>query len=577
MNIGIIGVNTGNIQAYQAAIKGLSAEQAVFTLLTKGANTAQIKEIMTTETATLAKNTYKDANIQAALAKNGLITASNMLTVTQQKEIIQSELLTSEKLAEVATTLGLTTAEDGSLISKKALNVEMVKQQLESMGVVGAAQKQILVMLGLTTAEGSAITGTSVLTASFAKLWTVISAHPIGAIITAVGALAVGIMAATNASNKAKEEARQTAIELTNTYNQEKSSLDSQIEKYKELKATLDNGNLSTDEARSIKKQLLEVQKSLVKSYGYEADGIDLVNGGYREQLGLLGKLSKEKADEYVAENRDVFTDAKEALEKIREYDFGEIMRWNGNIDAISAENKILYDYIKNYSDLFELKNGFMSSRGYTSSYVTLKLKADVVNADDILHQFYIDIDKFSKDNNIDVSGLLEEISGQLRKTWTDELTEYKTVYDEFMKAEVIRNDTLRPLYQQSIQAVEDYNNALSSGEGVVEAKANLDSVQQSVQNATSELEGSQEVFNGIYNGINKSAEAAYNLDQAFERDESVKGYAEQLRGFTDIDLKAINFEDNVQSSGEEAFCALINILELSEDEVQNFINRIIL
>ena len=74
-----------------------------------------------------------------------------------------------------------------------------------------------------------------------------------------------------------------------------------------ELKETLDNGNLSTDEARSIKEQLLEIQKSLIDSYGNEASNIDLVNGKYKEQLGILSELSKEKATDYVAENRDVF------------------------------------------------------------------------------------------------------------------------------------------------------------------------------------------------------------------------------------------------------------------------------
>ena len=65
-------------------------------------------------------------------------------------------------------------------------------------------------------------------------------------------------------------------------------------------------------------------------------------------------------------------------------------------------------------------------------------------------------------------------------------------------------------------------------------------------------------------------------MSQAFENDEAVKGYAEQLKGLTDIDLKAINFEDNVQSPGEEAFKALIDILGLSEDEVQNLIDKLV-
>lgn len=575
MNIGTVGLNIGNIQAYQSAIKGLSAEQAVFALVTKGANAAQIEEIMTTETATLAKGTYTQADVQAALAKHGLATASTILTVEQQKEITNSGLLSAEKMAEIASVLGLTTAENGSLVSKKALNAEMVKQQLESIGIVGATQAQIMSMLGLATAEIGAVTGTNLLTASFAKLWAVISAHPIGALITAVGALAVGVVSAVNASNKAKEDVRQAAIELTNTYTQEIDSLDSQIEKYKELKETLDSGNLSTNEVRSIKEQLLSIQESLIESYGNEASNIDLVNGKYKEQLGLLSELSKEKATEYVTENRDVFADAKEALEKARNFELGTVTSWSSYAPKTEDQEKLL-DFIEAYSDLLELTPVGASHGGMYTTAMTLSVKANTEDADELMHQFATDLEKYGKENDIDVSGILEGISEQLKKTWTDELTEYKTVYDEFMKAEIVRNDTLRPLYQQSIQAVEDYNNALSSGEGVAEAKANLDSVQQSVQNATSELDGSQEVFDGIYDGINKNAESAYNLSQAFENDETVKGYAEQLKGLTDIDLKAINFEDNVKSPGEKAFGALIDILGLSEEEIQNLIDKLV-
>lgn len=576
MNVGTVGLNVGNIQAYQSAIKGLSAEQAVFALATKGANAAQIEEIMTTETATLAKGTYTQADVQAAMAKHGLATASAILTVEQQKEITNSGLLSAEKMAEMASVLGLTTAENGSLVSKKALNAEMVKQQLESIGIVGTTQAQIMSILGLATAETGAVAGTNLLTASFAKLWAVISAHPIGAIITAVGALAVGVVSAINASNKAKEEARQTAIELTNAYIQEKNSLDSQIEKYKELKETLDKGNLSTDETRSIKEQLLGIQESLIESYGSEASNIDLVNGKYREQLGLLNELSKEKATDYVTENRDVFADAKEALEKIRTYDIGTILSWN-NILPKTEEQQALLDFIESYSDLFEITTtGSTSYGGANYDVRNLKINATVEDADNIMHQFAKDLEKYANENNIDVTGILENISGQLKKTWTDELTEYKTVYDEFMKAEIVRNDTLRPLYQESIKAVEDYNNALSTGKGVEEAKANLDSVQQSVQNATGELEGSQDVFDGIYDGINKDAEAAYNLGQAFANDKTVQEYAEQLRGLLDIDLQAINFDDTVEQPGEKAFTALIDYLGYTREEAQKLIDKLV-
>ena len=47
MNLTIVGVNTGNLDAFRSAIKGLSTEQAVFALASKGATEEQIRQIET--------------------------------------------------------------------------------------------------------------------------------------------------------------------------------------------------------------------------------------------------------------------------------------------------------------------------------------------------------------------------------------------------------------------------------------------------------------------------------------------------------------------------------------------------
>jgi len=372
---------------------------------------------------------------------------------------------------------------------------------------------------------------------------------------------------------RAKEEARKKTLELTNAHKEEQETLDGQIAKYKELKTKLDNENLSVDESRSIKEQLLEIQESLIGLYGEEASNLDLVNGKYREQLGLLGQLTKEKATEYVIENRDTFEDAKKALNKTREFKIWNTS-WNPYSPKTKEQEKKL-NYLESYSDLIYSHDG---GNGYSAggySIMNVSIKADTESADELMHQLAIDLEAWGKENNIDVSDILNNISAQLRNTWTDELQEYKTIYDEFMKAEVIRNDTLRPLYDQSIQAVEDYNAALSSGEGIEEAKANLDSIQQSVSEATGELEGSQGVFDNIYGYINKDAEAAYNLSNAFQ-DDDVKSYAEQLRGLSDIDLKAIKFDNKNLEKGEQAFKALLGYLGMTEEEAGFVIDKLV-
>lgn len=301
---------------------------------------------------------------------------------------------------------------------------------------------------------------------------------------------------------QAEEKAREKAVELTNAYKEQQSSLDNQIKKYQELKQSLDEGNLSTDDARSIKEQLLEIQTSLIESYGNEASGLDLVNGKYEEQLGLLRGISKEKAQDYVTEHRDDFETAQRELNKQRTYDLGNATTWY--MDNITEEQQKLIDYISTYSDVIKL-----TRTGYNEvSSINVSVKANAKDADELIHQFTEDVEKYANEIGIDISPFLSSISRNIGNVWTDELQEYQDIYDEFMKAEVIRNDTLRPLYQQSIDAVEAYNKALASGEGLEEAKANLDAVKISVQNATGELEGSQAVFDDIFNQINEVAAA---------------------------------------------------------------------
>ena len=555
----------GIVEGTLKGLLGLGVLKGITTLTVAFKNSAlQVSNYGSALNAVKDLNTYTQGTRQYADAMKTLKSSCVNLTDAQLKQVLSNNALSDSERVKVLQYQGLTKAQAKAKLAQMGLT-QTTNAQTEANGKAAAS----------TFKFSSAVNGLR------AKFKSFLAGNKVTVAIMAISAAISFVTSAISKYNQKLEEARQKAAELAEAYKQQQASLDSQIEKYKELKESLDKGNLSTDETRSIKEQLLEIQNSLIESYGNEASNIDLVNGKYREQLGLLSELSKEKANDFIIEHRDIYNEAKRALEEVKTYDLGTVTGWS-NIVPQTEDQKRLIEFIESYSDLLEL-----SYQGHSASYggndyvaaVNLSVKANVADADEFMHQFAADLERYINENNldVDVSGLLENgIPEQIRNTWTDELKEYKEIYDEFMKAEIVRNDTLRPLYQQSIQAVEDYNNALSSGEGVEEAKTNLDAVQQSVQNATGELEGSQEVFDGIYDGINKSAESAYNLGQAFENDESVKGYAEKLKGLTDIDLQAINFEDNVQSPGEEAFKALIGILGLSENEVQNLIDKLV-
>lgn len=97
----------------------------------------------------------------------------------------------------------------------------------------------------------------------------------------------------TSAINSEKEmsEAINNASE---TLDEQTSSLDSNMQKLSELRDELDNGNLSYEDAATKRSELIDIQSSLIKTYGEEAEGIDLVNGSLEEQLGLLDEIKKQ-------------------------------------------------------------------------------------------------------------------------------------------------------------------------------------------------------------------------------------------------------------------------------------------
>ena len=269
MNISSVGVNTANLEAYRTALKGLSVEQSVFALASKGATEEQIRQILVT-------NQAMSADVEAALAKAGLTTATQALNAEEMIALATKRGIATERAKEIASALGLIATEEGQIISKKQLTVATLQQ-------AGATDAEIAAILGLNAAETANIGITNVLTASFTKLWGVITAHPIGAIITAIGAVAVGTIAYINKVNKDAEKAlveahenAEKALEDTKTSlsddKSELQSVNSELETTKEkIKEISSIGAPTLTEQNELNKlstanAQLEAQKTLLEN-----------------------------------------------------------------------------------------------------------------------------------------------------------------------------------------------------------------------------------------------------------------------------------------------------------------------
>ena len=269
MKLGTVGVNLGNVEAYRVALKGLSVEQSVFALASRGATEEQIRQILVTDQAKL-----KD--VEAAMAKAGLTTATKALNAEEMIELATKKGISIERAKEIANALGLIATEEGQVVSKKQLTVATLQQ-------VGATDAEITAILGLNAAETANIGITNVLTASFAKLWAVITAHPIGAILTAIGVVAVGAVAAYNKWGDTLENTKEKLSDLKSECQ----------EIVSDLQAV--NSELETTQQRL---EELEGKDTLTFTEKEEYDNLVKINNALQRKIDLLELEEKQKKKE---------------------------------------------------------------------------------------------------------------------------------------------------------------------------------------------------------------------------------------------------------------------------------------
>lgn len=152
----------------------------------------------------------------------------------------------------------------------------------------------VTALQGIVKAAKSATAATEALTAAQIAANSAAKANPYIAIASALVALGAGIFSfvvSTNSATKSVEDLRAKADELNQTAQQSDQAaqeVHGLVEEYKNIKEASDD----TEEA---KQRLKEIQDTLIDTYDVEADKIDLVNGKYEEQLGILTQVADKK------------------------------------------------------------------------------------------------------------------------------------------------------------------------------------------------------------------------------------------------------------------------------------------
>lgn len=115
----------------------------------------------------------------------------------------------------------------------------------------------------------------------------------------------------------AQKEARQAAAEASEEYKSESNSIAEYERRLTNLKAVVEDSNSSYKESYEARKEILSIQDELIKKYGLESNGIDLLNNKLDEEISKLKEIESIDYLSKVQDQRDIiesyFTDVKKS------------------------------------------------------------------------------------------------------------------------------------------------------------------------------------------------------------------------------------------------------------------------
>ena len=536
----------------------------------------------------------------AGLATAGVIKGFTMLTTSITKAAMQMQQFKSAMdLAKAGDALGvdglqrLSILTDGlsksqlkAVLSTEALSTAQRMQILQSLGMSEAEATATLSTMGLATAQGTATASTVTLSGALQGLWATLMANPIVAVAMAIGA---GV-AVFSSYNQAVEESIQRAKDITTAWSESNSSLNEQIEKYKELKSQLDSGTLTPDEEYSTRQQILDIQSQITSQYGAQADGISLVNGKLDEQLLKLQQIAAENAQTELNKSQDDYNNVVKQMEKDRLYTLSDTAFGTGASKNDSGVGRAIYDIAKEFEDA----GLSIQDNGNGEGLYTIQFEGDASQADTTITEFMNRVselkDTYTDDASVSVIDGFVNYSSDALKENQEILDDYQDSYNKFLQMDMLSQGvgegTLADTYNRYSEAIQKYNEALASGDSDAIDKARSDFNELNGEVDTLLSKGDNDRFSPLFEEVSDTLdEATIKLN---DFNDALSGKAGESNTFSDMadDIKSASDElqkmnldvqdvrdalitDGVQE-GEEQIVALAEAWGLTEDSINN-------
>ncbi|MEY8433758.1 phage tail tape measure protein [Lachnospiraceae bacterium 48-42] len=491
---------------------------------------------------------------------------------------------------------GLSSSQLNAIISSKHLSKQLElmndKQQMSLLNTLGMSEAQAtatLSTMGLVKAQGTATAGTLSLGSAFKGLFSTLLSNPIALITTG---LSVGVTA-WNIYNQSVQESIQRATEATTAWNESNSTLQEQINKYKELKSQLDSGTLTPTEEYETRQQILDIQMQISDQYGDQAANIDLVNGSLQTQLSLLQQISSENAKQALNENREEYKNAEEQMTTERSYLLGSI-----EIADKGKLNKEIQDIVSS----FEESGLSLTKFGGGEKYFNILFKGDATQAEESINDFMNKIaelkDKYTDEDSIN---LLDSILDQAGKSYSENKDEVlgknEESYKKFLQMDMLQKGTgkgsVADVFNQYTEAVEKYNEALSSGDQntINKARSDFSAISEDVDALLSKSENSKfsTLFDDITDQLNTVGIKSMEFQEALSGNANTKnqfhslsdGIKDASDGLKFLKLDAVDAMKAIVTAGEQTGESELWTLaeawgitaESSREEIQEFID----
>lgn len=383
----------------------------------------------------------------------------------------------------------------------------------------------------------------------------------IGAGLLSMG-VTLAVSAALNAVVKAiynaataEKRYREAALDSTTAVNEKTQALDDYEAQIKGLKTSLDEGNLSENDAYEARKKLISIQDELAEKYGNELNGIDLVNGGLEEQIGLLDEAAKKKENAFLTEkDKDAGIDNKEAIEDAQRK-MTQRHVYMGTFGSLSEND---FNTIKKYAEDNGL--GVNYSQGFSGDYsIKVSFTGDASNAEKVYTDFVNDVTNDSRLDD-DTKTVIADKARSLISSAQDITTENEQLAEQAARYQIETTSAYNELYENLKKAQDDYNEAV--------AKDNDTAIKKALEAKTSAVEAIREAkFNVGYNDYNTEL-SDYNNDYIKQY---MNAQADELESSTKLKAAQIGLNAAIKDGSS----ALTDYLDITKEDAKNTIDTI--